>query len=197
MTWVMHTTLHNEMEYWMDFKNAPPWQTITTPAANLPHGYEKLRMVVDELDVENSPRYRPTPTQTWCNIFVSDVLTAMGLQPGHWVHVNGDPGKQGQGVELNANRLTRWLVKHGPRFGWTETNRLAASDAAERGHTVVLAWDSETSKPGHVAIMLHEGTIAQAGRKNFVGGTVREGFGTLTPRFFVHIPSGPHSTEPR
>ena len=125
---------------------------------------------------------------------VSDVLTAMDLQPGHWVHLNGDPCEQGQGVELNANRLTRWLAKHGPRFGWTETDRPTASDAASRGHTVVVAWDSGGSRPGHVAIMLHEGTIAQAGRKNFVGGTVREGFGTLTPRFFVQMHGGSHES---
>lgn len=182
-----------------NFKNTPPWKSIKPPSGDLPAHPGKLRMVVDELDVEHAPRYQPTASATFCNIFVSDVLQAMGLQPGHWCDADGEPADDGQPdtYEMNANRMARWFKLHGPRNGWEEAERGVASDAAARGHVVVVVWDSQhMRKPGHIAVMLPEGTIAQAGRQNFVGKTIREGFGQLTPRFYVHVPSGPHSAAP-
>ena len=197
-TW--HLFLHTEWSNWMtNFKDTPPWKSINPPTSKLPRHPDKLRKVIDELDVEHAPRYAPQGTSTFCNIFVSDVLTALGLQPGHWCDTDGNPAKDGQdgAFEMNANRMARWFKLHGPRNGWEEADRLTASDAAGRGHTVVVVWDSKlVGTPGHIAIMLPEGTIAQAGRKNFVGGTIREGFGKLTPKFYVHVPSGPHSAAP-
>jgi hypothetical protein len=69
-----------------------------------------------------------------------------------------------------------------------------ATDAAARGHLVVVGWDSKGKGSGHVAILLPEGPIAQAGRKNFVGRTVAEGFGKYPVRFFIQANSGlPHA----
>lgn len=194
MTPLEHRTLHEQWNNWMkNFKDTPPWQSIQPPTASLPHHAGKLRKVIDELDVENAARYKPSGSSTYCNIFVSDVLTAMGLQPGHWVTDDGDPAEDGHGWELNANRMVRWFRVHGAENGWEETDRPEACDAAARGHVVVVAWDSQSPGPGHIAIMLPEGSIAQAGRKNFVGGTIREGFGTKTPRFFVQLHGGSHN----
>ena len=174
------------------FKDTPPWQSIKPPSASLPCHAGKLRKVVDELDVENAPRYAPQPTATYCNIFVTDVLQAMGHQPGHWVDDDGGPAEDGHGWELNANRMVRWFRTHGKTYGWVECDRRVACDSAARGHTVVVGWDSQASGPGHIAILLPEGTIAQAGRRNFVGGTIREGFGDRKVRFFVQIHGGSH-----
>lgn len=182
----------------MNFKNMPPWKSILPPSARLPKSLVKLRCVIDELDVEHAPRYQPTATATYCNIFVSDVLQAMELQPQHWCDINGEPAEDGDpsAFEMNANRMARWFKLHGPRNGWEEAEQREAIDAASRGHVVVAVWDSKVvNKPGHVAIVLPEGTIAQAGRTNFVGKTIREGFGNLTPRFYVHVPSGPHGSH--
>jgi hypothetical protein len=175
-----------------DFKSTPPWQPIDPPAGELPPSPEKLRMVIDELDVTNAPRYQPNPSQTWCNIFATDVIQAMGHEPGHWVRKDGNPALVGQGIELNANGLIRWMAEHGPKKGWIVADRQTATDAAARGHLVLVGWDSKSAKPGHVAIMLPEGTIAQAGRRNFVGETIRSGFGQLQPVFFVQMHGGSH-----
>lgn len=178
----------------MDFKSTPPWQTIGIPAAKLPLGPTKLRRVIDELDVENAPRYRADALRSWCNIFVTDVLTAMDLPPTHWVREDGSPSVQGKGQELNANRMAHWFAEHGPAFGWVNADRKTAVDAAARGHVVVVTYENPDPRhSGHVAILLPEGTIAQAGRHNFVGKTIREGFGNLPVEFWIQSHGGSHS----
>lgn len=192
-----HLRRHHEWSEWMkSFKETPPWQSIHPPSADLPHDPRKLRMVIDELDVEHAPRYQPTKSATYCNIFVADVLQAMGLQPQHWCDADGNPAEDGQtgAFEMNANRMARWFKLHGQRNGWVEADRQTASDAAARGHVVVLVWDSgRPDRSGHIALLLPEGTIAQAGRTNFVGKTVREGFGNLPVKFWVQLHGGSHN----
>lgn len=176
----------------LDNKKTEPWKYIEIEASKLPAGPDKLRRVIDELDVENAPRYKARKGATFCNIFVSDVCDAMGFQPSHWVTKEGEQAGVGEGVELNANGMCRWFKAHGARHGWVEADRKTAMDAAARGHFVVAGWDSKTEKPGHVAVLLPEGTIAQAGRTNFVGKTIREGFGDLRPSFWIQARGGSH-----
>lgn len=178
----------------MDHKNTPPWQTITVPTAKLPPSLEKLRAVINDLDVEHAARYKKSAYATYCNIFVTDVFDALGFPPSHWVDpMNGSPAAQGKGVELNANGLMHWMRTYGPAQGWIHADRTTALDAAARGHLVMAGWDSQSGRPGHVAIVLPEGTIAQAGGTNFVGKTIREGFGNLPVEFFIQSHGGKHN----
>ena len=173
----------------MDFKNVPPYKSITIPASALPFGAAKQRQIIKELDVEASPRYRAAGGKTYCNIFVSDFLDALGLPP---THVEG-------GEELNANAMFDWLSSpKGAGTGWIVADRGTALDAAARGHVVLAGYFNpnispitKKPRPGHIAIVLPEGTIAQAGKQNFVGRTIREGFGDLPVVFFVQT-KGPH-----
>lgn len=176
----------------MDFKNTPPWKSIKIPTASLPRTLHKLKAVVKDLDVENSARYRPNAYGTYCNIFATDVLDAFGVAPSHWVTDDGKPAPTGKGRELNANGMVEWFHDHGEEYGWVPADKLDAMDAAERGHLVLVMWHSGGTSPGHIAVMLPEGTIAQAGRKNFVGGTIREGFGSLPVEFWVQTHGGSH-----
>lgn len=168
----------------------PPWRPINTPSASLPLGADKMRRVVDELQVETAQRYKADSKRTWCNIFVWDVTRQMGCEIPHWVK-DGAASDPGQGSELTANGINKWLKKFGPANGWHQADRLTALDAASRGHVVVASYNSQSSSSGHIAIVLPEGTIAQAGRENFVGKTIREGFGSLPVEFFVQV-RGPH-----
>ncbi len=175
----------------MDFKNVPPHKPIKISSAALPYEPGKQRKVIDELDVEHSPRYKAAAGKTYCNIFVSDFLDAMGLPP---THVEG-------GQELNANMMIEWLSSpKGAGTGWVEADRKTALDAASRGHVVLVTYFNRNinpltnkQRPGHIAVVLAEGTIAQAGRTNFVGKTVREGFGALPVQFFVQMRGGSHA----
>lgn len=164
-----------------------PWRPIRIPAASLPNNVEKLRHVVTELDVERAPRYRANATQTFCNIFLTDVCDAYGVPPTHWMHEDGTPAQYGRGLEMSANRLVRWFHSKGARYGWIVADKQTAMDAAARGHLVALGWDSKTSGPGHVAVLLPEGTVAHAGRKNGVGIPIGQAFGkSRAPDYFIH-----------
>lgn len=167
----------------MDFKNVPPDKSITIPSSSLPFGAAKNRAVINELDVEHSPRYKPQAGKTYCNIFVSDFLGALGLPP---THIEG-------GYELSANDMIEWLNSpKGVETGWIPGDRAEALDAADRGHVVLVSYFNPNinplthkHRPGHIAIVLPEGTIAQAGRDNFVGKTIAYGFGTLPVQFWI------------
>lgn len=175
---------------WLD---TPAWVPIDIPASKLPRSEQKLRQALKELAVEKSPRYKAREGQTWCNIFVSDITRALGCEIPHWVAPDGSPADPGKGKEQNANRMFDWLKgEPGASRGWVEADRQTAMDAAARGHTVVVAWHSGSVKPGHIALLLPEGTIAQAGRRNFVGESISQGFGSLPVTFFVQA-RGPHS----
>jgi hypothetical protein len=178
----------------MQHETVKPWQDIDIEAAGLPSGPGKLHAVIKELNVTKAPRYQAKDGKTYCNIFVTDVCRAMGFAPSHWVDTAGNPAKAGlPHRELTANSMVDWFRNQGQRFGWDEVDRDTALDAAERGHLVVVAWQNPLrAHPGHVAIVLPEGTIAQAGAKNFVGYTIREGFGELPVVFFVQTRGGAH-----
>lgn len=197
---VSHYHMHSEYVRWRQnlnnesWKQMPPWQPIDIPSTKLASGDPKIRKVLEELDPGNAPRYKRTANGTTCNIFVWDYTRAMGCEIPHWVTSTGDAAPVGKGRELNANGIVRWLAKHGPPRGWIEADRQTAMDAAARGHTVVVGWDSQSSAPGHVAILLPEGTIAQTGAKNFIGRSIREGFGTRAVVFYIYAP-GTHNAQ--
>lgn len=171
-------------------------QPVKVSASALPSGPDKVRAICKELNPEKNERYKPDARGTWCNIFVTDVVTACGFQPQHWMTSKGAPAPVGKGVEMSANRLVEWLSSTGAAYGWVTADRQTAFDAAARGHLVVCGWrNPEPAKSGHVAILLPEGTIAQAGRTNFVGKTLREGFGNLPVQFFIQAQSGTRRGE--
>lgn len=173
------------------------WQNVDVVMGELPPSPDKVREVVKELDPKKNPRYTPENGKTWCNIFLTDVVRAMGHLPHHWMKADGSgPGKPPSDVEMSANKLVAWFDKFGPAHGWIESDRQSAFAAAERGHLVVLGWFNDKPGSGHVAVLLPEGTIAQAGRRNFVGEPVSAGFGTLPVRYFVQMNSGPHKHSP-
>lgn len=177
----------------MDIHTTPQWQSIKDGIKDHAPGPERVRQIVDQLRVETALRYRPGKGVTWCNIFTTDVVEALGFLPTHWMDKDGTgSAPQGKGIEMSANRIVRWLNGEGPNHGWVTADRTTAVDAAARGHLVVVGWDSGGSGPGHVAILLPEGTIAQAGSRNFVGETVEQGFGHRPVTYFVQVGGGAH-----
>lgn len=141
------------------------------------------------LNVEASPRYTPgakmtdkgvlVPSKgtTWCNVYLTDCIKAMGIEaPRHWMTTSGVPAVTGKGREMRANELAQWFLEHGPAYGWASADWKVASDAASRGHFVVVA-QRNPKGPGHVAWLIGPDRISQAGGKNHFVCSVRMGFG--------------------
>ena len=150
---------------------------------------ERLLEVVRQFDVEASPRYQAWPGQTWCNVFVWDVTSAMGAEVPHWVFPDGRPAPVGVGSELNANQVALWLSR-AQWLGWSATTSELACVAAGLGEPVVLAWRNPAGH-GHLAVGLPTPPgspllIAQAGARNFVGRPYTEGFGKVPVSFYLH-----------
>lgn len=140
---------------------------------------ESLRAVVNQFDVENSPRYAKGTRGggTWCNRFVCDVLTAMGVCIPY----------------QRANDMHLWFVAASREFGWRSVGPLVAKYEASLGRPVVATWrNTDPNQPGHVAIVMPaRGApgmwIAQAGGTNFSHGLEQRGFGiNKTISYWAH-----------
>lgn len=189
----------------------PLWDNVPEPA-NLPwdpweaairsepvnRSPVRLEAVIRQLRVGTALRYRPNrfgKQETYCNIFLWDVTAALDALVPHWVNpATGNPTPRGQGMELDANGVCDWLVKHGPRYGWRPTDAEAALAFANAGKPAIAVWKNPGGI-GHVAVVrpgaAHPSRgvpIAQAGLSNFDTGYLRDGFGSHSAQviYYVH-----------
>ena len=155
----------------------------TTPAVVNGEGNRNptaLRTVIDQFDVESSTRYTPYRNNaTYCNIFVWDVTSALGCEVPHYVDAaTGAPRYYPDvsgAVELDANGVHNWLIRHGAEYGWREVSPEEAQAHANQGRPAVSAWHNGGG-PGHVQVVCpsEDGaydavwgpTVAQAGGTN-------------------------------
>lgn len=161
------------------------WRPTEAPVTcgTLCRSANHLRMVVDQFDVENNPRYKPRDGLTFCNIFAWDVSRALACEIPHWWF----------GDEQDANQTHTWLAGgNGQRHGWSQVDEFAAQRLAREGRPVVASWKNPNpKKPGHIALLLPspEGLgirIAQAGTRNLFDRPVKDGFGDLPYLLFAH-----------
>lgn len=137
--------------------------------------------IVEQFDVENNPRYAVNKNgedDTYCNIFLWDVTSAMGAEIPHYVdsktneplsYPNTDGAKR-----MNANRIYDWLNDYGYNYGWREATPEEAQRYANEGRPAITIWKNPTGGHGHAQVVVpsKDGTyneetgvtIAQAGR---------------------------------
>ncbi len=138
--------------------------------------------VISQFSVESNPRYANNKRgtgDTYCNIFLWDVTSAMKAEIPHYVDAaTGAPRvyQDGSGAtELSANGIFNWLAQHGGNYGWVEVSAEAAQAHANAGGPAVTAWYN-SSGSGHVQVVRPEQTgeqydasrgvaVAQAGSK--------------------------------
>ncbi len=156
-------------------------------------------MILDQFKVEDNIRYKkdtrngvPTPGVTWCNIFVWDATIGMNVEIPHYYNpktgAEAVSRKPGEYYEMSATRMTEWLVKFGPSFGWHEVSASEAQQKANAGlPTVAVAMNTN-----HVQMICPaRGTdtatmAAQAGAVNYRYDPYTRGMGTAIVRFFYH-----------
>jgi hypothetical protein len=142
-------------------------------------------------------RYVPdiSGNRTFCNIFFTDVVQQLHLEgPYHWVDDKGNPmrflpGTAVKGRELSANGLIDWFRKYGAGYGWLQVERNEAEEIAKQNKLVAVTYHSGTpGRSGHIAVLLEDGSIAQAGAgMPFVGHSVETGFGNHPIEFWAYV----------
>ena len=158
---------------------------------------EAYKKALMQFEVATNPRYEKghdndpsNGIETYCNIFLWDGLTALGLEPSHWVDAStGVSVPVGKGVELSANGVCNWFTKNAYAFRWMQCGENQARSRASEGFPTVVLWYNRGGI-GHVAFVL-PGTdfthIAQAGGSNFFDKELKAGFGAASPlMFFTH-----------
>lgn len=200
------------------FKSSFPPKISTTGAAILPaeawkpvspaivstqndRNPQRLRQVIDQFNVANTERYRPYKNgrDTYCNIFLWDVTSAMNCEIPHFVDpATGKPRQYPDiegAVELGAVQTEDWLVKYGPEYGWREVDAATAQAYANRGKPAVTTAGSI----GHVQVVcpsqdggfdtIRGVTVAQAGSRNTGYIHISGIYGSASMskvRYFVH-----------
>ena len=131
---------------------------------------------------------------TACNILFTDIVRQLQLTgPLHWVDYKGNPmqyrtGLAGIAHELNANGLIAWFEQYGRDYGWYPvTHQQALLSSKANKPVAVTYYNPVPGHSGHIAILLEDGTIAQAGMgMPFVGKSIETGFGTKPKQFWAY-----------
>jgi len=138
-------------------------------AINTIHG------ALNYLDVENSARYAPTTTQTYCNIYAFDVVYSMSATDGTgpyiprvwWnEHALADI-KQGimppaiyekTVLELNANSIADWFDNYGAGFKWVRYTDITALQEKINTGTIgiIVGQRINLNNPGHIVCVVPE-----------------------------------------
>jgi hypothetical protein len=136
-----------------------------------------IHNLINWLNVEQSPRYAPTSSSTYCNIYAHDYCYLNGVfLPRVWwtsralielYHRSHVPVQYGITVnEMNANNLLRWLLEWGDDFGWHRVfglNELQA--AANLGKVCIIsARNVNENSSGHICAVVPESDSQKAAR---------------------------------
>lgn len=132
---------------------------------------------------QNHELYGPTTSDTYCNIYAYDAVTALG---GYIPRVWWTTAVEAQAIaameagtefntdieygvsvrEMNANSINAWFDRVGEHFGWRQaTDMEEAQNAANNGNIVVLsAANVNARRSGHISMIMSERTQHQADR---------------------------------
>lgn len=162
---------------------------------------QKLRQIIDQFNVETAERYRPyrRGRDTYCNIFLWDVTSALNCEIPHFVDpITGNPRKYPDiegAIELGAVQIEDWLVRFGRSYGWREVDAATAQEYANRGKPAVTT----AGTIGHVQVVCPSNNgsydvirgvnVAQAGSRNTGYAYISEIYNSASMgkiRYFVH-----------
>ena len=155
---------------------------------------EQIKGVVEWLDVENSARWQPKGSATYCNVYAHDLLHILGFYlPRVWWK---DPESvtsetkaiYGQTVrEMSANSLHDWLIKYGQKFGWAivdygkdvQASQLRVYLNARNTYGVISSKRVGGKGSGHITLAFPDATNPIEGE-----GCLQSQAGTYNKRWF-------------
>jgi len=178
--------------------DSKPWMSVDAPLTNTSSNRNPAVCsdVINQFAVRVNTRYKANQQgkgETYCNIFVWDVTKAMGAEIPHWVNRDGRSVATGEGSELDANGIVKWLQQHGELHGWRSASARETQEAANRGLPAVAVRENP-GEIGHVAVVRpgeyseEQGPwSAQAGTTNFNEDSLIKGFVTLDRvEYYIH-----------
>ena len=176
--------------------NPAAWNPTYPPLTNGPadRSASTYTQVINQFAVGNNPRYavgHQGRGESYCNIFLWDVTSAMGAEIPHYVNGSGDRVHRGEGYELDANGTVDWLHRRGGDYGWHLASAQEAQQTANSGHPAVAVWKNPGGT-GHVAVVrpgqidANGPEIAQAGATNTNDTHVRNTFGNRPVEYWIH-----------
>lgn len=163
------------------------------------------RQVIDQFTVTSNPRYMPNKKgtgDTYCNIFLWDVTSAMGAEIPHYT--DWDTGEihaypeVDDSKHMNANRIYDWLAESGAQYGWQEVSAEEAQAAANSGQPAITIWKNPSGGHGHCQVVCPSAdgaynaergvTIAQAGNNLYDYAYIDQVYSSRLPdvRYYMH-----------
>jgi len=152
--------------------------------------------VLEQFGFDSAPRYQPTNGATYCATAAEDAAAACGVVLPKVYGANCHVGKpiNGDGSPfcyLQANDLQDWLASIDGSgvggHGWVEAESLADAQAKASLGYPTLATYKNPAGHGHIAFIMSDGTLAQAGAKCGYHIPFGEVFGALPARFWYHL----------
>ena len=138
---------------------------------------DSIHAIINYLNVEQSARYAPKSTATYCNIYAYDYCyLCKAFLPRVWWSAKAllamSQDEQPEAVygktvfEQNANSLFDWLQTFGKEFGWTRSFELnEIQEAANSGKVVLIcAAHKNANNSGHIAAVVPENASHKAVR---------------------------------
>ena len=156
--------------------------SVVNPSSTTKRSKSAYNATIDKVNVYN---YTKKGGTTYCNIFVQDVMDAMGLKNFY--------------TKQRANATYQWLNSTGKNSkGWKLISAYTAQQRANSGYPTLVIWYNTKGDPGHVALVRPETSnypynkggkgpvIANAGASTFAYGYVKDGFGSRTVQYWTH-----------
>jgi hypothetical protein len=169
---------------------------VVAPLTNAPgcRDAEVLADVLEQFDVTHAHRYERGHQghgETYCNILVWDATSALECEIPHWFNpASGEKAPVAGGSEMDKwgreHDMGGWLVKFGAAHGWRKVEPAEAAARSDAGYPVVVDYSPGPGREGHVAMLMADGLICQAGAHNLFKGTFGQGFGSLPTTFWTH-----------
>ncbi len=162
------------------------------------------KAVIAQFGVNTNPRYAPSSGYTYCNTFAGDVARAMGNSLPTKAEYYGNNDR----ATIGFPALYDWFASSSSNRGWRKVDAYSTDgmkqiiDHVNSGKMAIAVTKYQVKdkdgKPvwvGHIAVIrpgqgnvtnAYDLRIAQAGKTNGVDMTLKTGFGTLKPLFFIH-----------
>lgn len=137
-----------------------------------PPNPQQIRAVVDWMDVEQSLRWQPKGSATYCNVYASDLLMQLDVYLPRlwWTQPESVDARTAVEYavncrEMGANSFPAWLESYGHAFGWTiVADAQSLKEACDRGHVgVISARNANRQRSGHVTVALPSSVADIAG----------------------------------